>query len=47
MRVNTEHLNLRWGDITHKNDMFGHEYLELVKERQTKTRTGADVNDVR
>lgn len=47
MRVNTEHVNLRWGDITLKSDTFGHEYLELVKERQTKTRTGADVNDVR
>lgn len=47
MRVNTEHVNLRWGDITLKSDTFGHEYLELVKERQTKTRTGADVNAVR
>jgi hypothetical protein len=47
MRVNTEHLNLRWGDITLKSDMFGHEYLELAEEQQTKTRTGADVNDVR
>lgn len=27
--------------------MFGHEYLEFIKERQTKTRTGADVNNVR
>jgi hypothetical protein len=41
MRVNTEHLNLRWGDITLKSDMFGHEYLELAEEQQTKTRTGA------
>jgi len=47
MRVNTEHVNLRWGDITLKSDMFGHGYLEFVKERQTKTRTGADVNVVR
>jgi hypothetical protein len=47
MRVNAEHVNLRWSDITLKSDTFGHEYLELVKERQTKTRTGADVNAVR
>lgn len=46
-RVNTEHVNLGWGAITLKSDMYGHEYLELVKERQTKTWTSEEVNDVR
>ena len=30
-----------------KRDIQGKEYLELVKERQTKTRTGTDIKDVR
>jgi hypothetical protein len=47
MRVNTEHYNLCWGDVVLKTDINNKEYLELVRERQTKTRTGADIKNTR
>ena len=40
-----EHRNIMWGDIQIK-EANGQEYLEL-QERQTKTRTGENVRDVR
>ena len=36
----------RWGDVELKTGSDGIQYLEL-QERQTKTRTGVDINDVR
>ena len=47
MRVNREHYNLCWGDVVLKTDINNKEYLELVRERQTKTRTGADIKNTR
>ena len=41
-----EHRGLCWGDVTLKRDSDGREYLEL-RERQTKTRTGEDIRNVR
>ena len=41
-----EHRGLCWGDVTLKHDSDGREYLEL-RERQTKTRTGEDIRNVR
>ena len=41
-----EHRQLCWGDIQLKCDSDGQEYLEL-NERQTKTRTGVNITDVR
>ena len=42
----SEHYNLRWGDIKLKNSSDGTEYLEY-NERQTKTRTGENIVDIR
>ena len=36
----------RWGDVQIKTGSDGIEYLEL-QERQTKTRTGTNISDVR
>ena len=41
-----EHRGLCWGDVTLKRDSDGREYLEL-RVRQTKTRTGEDIRNVR
>lgn len=47
MRGNTEHYNLCWGDVALKTDLNNKEYLELVREQQTKTRAGADIKNTR
>ncbi|WAQ94495.1 LOW QUALITY PROTEIN: hypothetical protein MAR_006966 [Mya arenaria] len=41
-----EILNLEWGDVELKTPSSGLEYLAL-NERQTKTRTGSNIKDVR
>ena len=41
-----EHYNLRWGDIKLKNSSDGTEHLEY-NEKQTKTRTGENIVDIR
>ncbi|XP_060567334.1 zinc finger MYM-type protein 2-like [Ruditapes philippinarum] len=46
LRGTKENYNLRWGDVCLKTSSDGVEYLEL-RERQTKTRTGSNINDVR
>ncbi|CAG2186385.1 unnamed protein product [Mytilus edulis] len=46
LRGVSEHYSLRWGDVTLNTASDGTKYLEL-NERQTKTRTGANVADVR
>ena len=46
LRGVSEHSNLRWGDIKLKNSYDGTEYLEY-NERQTKTRTGENIVDIR
>ena len=38
-----DHYNLGWSDVVLHRDIQCKEYLELVKERQTKTRSGADI----
>ena len=47
MRGSREQHTLKWGDIELKTDEDGDEYLEHVKERQTKTRTGFDTSNTR
>ena len=47
MRGGREQHTLKWGDIIMKTDEDGDEYLEHVKERQTKTRTGTDTSNTR
>ena len=42
----SELYNLRWVDIKLKNSSDGTEYLEY-NERQTKTRTGGNIVDIR
>ena len=42
----TEHRHLCWADIRLKSDCQRGEYLEL-NERQTKTRQGTDITNVR
>lgn len=46
MRTGQEVHSLRWGDVQCKEDEIG-EYLIYDTERQTKTRTGANVRDTR
>ena len=46
LRSGLEHRNLRWGDVQLFEDSEGCEFLE-VNERQTKTRQGEDVRNVR
>ncbi|CAC5385135.1 unnamed protein product [Mytilus coruscus] len=46
LRGVTEHYKLRWGDITLNTASDGTRYLEL-NERQTKSRPGENVNDIR
>ncbi|CAG2204141.1 unnamed protein product [Mytilus edulis] len=46
LRGVTEHYELRWGYITLNTASDGMRYLQL-NERQTKTRTGENVNDIR
>jgi hypothetical protein len=43
----TEHRNLQWGDVSLRKDPIIGEYLELNLERQTKTRTGVDIQNIR
>lgn len=47
LRGVTEHYNLCWGDISLKVDTNGDEYLQYCRERQTKTRQGDNVNNIR
>jgi hypothetical protein len=42
-----ECVSICWGDVVLKTDINNKEYLELVRERQTKTRTGADIKNTR
>ena len=46
MRGCTENRNLQWGDVKLLSDQSGLEFLEL-NERQTKTRQGDDIRNVR
>ena len=46
LRGYTEHREMCWGDIALKGDENDHEFLEFTK-RQTKTRTGEDIRNVR
>ncbi|VDI52912.1 Hypothetical predicted protein [Mytilus galloprovincialis] len=46
LRGVTEHYELRWGDITLNTASDGMRYLQL-NERQSKTRTEENVNDIR
>ena len=46
LRGTKEQYNLQWGDIALNKDSDGQEYLEL-NERQTKTRSGENMCDVR
>ena len=46
LRSVTPHRNIQWGDITLNADSDGIEYLQFT-ERQTKTRTGVNIRDVR
>ena len=48
-RANTEHQQLRWGDIVLKQDPDSNnlEYLEMNTERGTKTRSGEDPRNIR
>ena len=41
-----EHRNMRWGDVQLQTSADGTEFLEYT-ERQTKTRTGAELKDTR
>ncbi|CAC5362335.1 unnamed protein product [Mytilus coruscus] len=43
----TEHYNLCWGDISLKVDTNGDEYLQYCRERQTKTRQGENITNLR
>ena len=45
MRGAKEQRDLKFGDIVIDKDAFGEEFIQHVKERQTKTRTGADPNN--
>ena len=47
MRGGVEQRELKWGDIELLTDVDGDEYLCHIKERKTKTRTGADCRDTR
>ncbi|VDI13417.1 Hypothetical predicted protein [Mytilus galloprovincialis] len=47
LRGVTEHYNLCWGDITLKVDTNGDEYLQYCRERQTKTRQGDNLSNLR
>ena len=47
MRGGVEPRNLKWGDIELNTDEDGDEYLCHKRERQTKTRVGADPKDTR
>jgi hypothetical protein len=44
LRGVTEHYQMRWGDVKLCKDHLGNEYLQM-NERNTKTRTGADVKN--
>ena len=46
LRGGKVHHELLWGDVQLKTDCDGCKYLEL-QERQTKTRSGEDVDDIR
>lgn len=46
MRGCQEHRVMRWGDVQKKRAADGRVFLEY-NERQTKTRTGEDVTDIR
>ncbi|CAG2245634.1 unnamed protein product [Mytilus edulis] len=47
LRGVTEHYNLCWGDISLKVDTNGDEYLQYCRERQTKTRQGENITNLR
>lgn len=47
MRGGKEQHDLKWGDMELCVDEDGDEYLQHVRERTTKTRTGADPKDTR
>ena len=47
MRGGVEQRALKWGDIELLTDADGDEYLEHRRERNTKTRTGADYRNIR
>lgn len=47
MRGGVEQRNLKWGDIDLATDEDGDEYIVHRRERQTKTRTGKDPNNIR
>ena len=45
MRGGKEQRDLKFGDIVIDKDASREEFIQHVKERQTKTRTGADPNN--
>jgi hypothetical protein len=45
MRSGKEQRDLKFGDIVIDKEASGEEFIEHVKERQTKTRTGAYPNN--
>lgn len=45
MRGGKEQRDLKFGDIVIDKDTSGEEFIQHVKERQTKTRTGTDSNN--
>lgn len=47
MRTGIETHELKWGDISCREDISGEEYLVYTQERQTKTRPGNNPRDIR
>lgn len=47
MRGCTENRNMKWGDVSLNVDCDGKEFIEKNIERQTKTRQGDDVRNIR
>ena len=47
MRPGKEQRDLSWGDLELKRDSEGTRFVELCRERQTKTRTGENLGNLR
>ena len=47
MRPGKEQRDLCWGDLQLKTDSEGNSFIEFNKERQTKTRTGENLRNIR
>ena len=46
MRLGKEQRDLRWGDLELKQNSVGTRFVELCRERQTKTRTGENLRNL-